>query len=87
MSCAQTAKQFQSNDQKYQDNMKGNVKMGVKHKTQKSVKFQIEEDMVLEAYVTHWHELGTHDRVQRWQEQEQQDHNFRHGAENSSHDY
>ena len=84
---AQTAKQFQSNDQKYQDDMKGNPKTGVKHKTQKSVKFQIEEDKVLEAYVAHWQELKTHSRVQQWQEQEQQDHNFRHGAENSSHDY
>jgi hypothetical protein len=84
---AQTAKQFQSDDQKYQDDMKGNPEMGVKHKTQKSVKFQIEEDKVLEAYVTHWQELETHARIQQWQEQEQQDHNFRHGAENSSHDY
>ncbi len=84
---AQTAKQFQSNGQKYQDDMKGNPKTGVKDKTQKSVKFQIEEDKVLEAYVTHWQELETHNRVQQWQEQEQQDHNFRHGAENSSHDY
>ncbi len=67
--------------------MKGNPKTGVKHKTQKSVKFQIEEDKVLEAYVTHWQELETHDRVQQWQEQEKQDHNFRHGAKNSSHNY
>ena len=36
---------------------------------------------------THWQELETHAGVQQWQEQEQQDHNFRHGAENSSHDY
>jgi hypothetical protein len=28
---AQTAKQFQINDQKYQDDMKGNLKTGVKH--------------------------------------------------------
>ena len=83
---AQTAKQCQSNDQKYQDDMKGNPKTVVKHKTQKLVKFQIEEDKVLEAYVTHWQELETHARVQQWQEQEQQDHNFRHGAENSIHD-
>ena len=51
---AQTAKKFQSNGQKYQDDMKGNPKTGVKHKTQKSVKFQIEEGKVLEAYVAHW---------------------------------
>ncbi len=37
---------------------------------------------VLEAYVTHWQELETHARVQQWQKQEQEDHNFRHGAEN-----
>ncbi len=47
----------------------------------------MEEDMVLEAYVTHWQELETHDRVQQWQEQEQQVHSIRHGAENSSHGY
>ena len=64
-----------------------------KRKTQKSVKFQIEEDKVIEAYVTHWQELEKQDRVQQGQELEQQDHNlskyaifirvdhnFRHGA-------
>jgi hypothetical protein len=61
---AQTAKQVQSNDQKYQDDMKGNPKTGVKHKTQKSVKFHIEEDKVFEACPTHWQELETHDRVE-----------------------
>jgi major membrane immunogen (membrane-anchored lipoprotein) len=84
---AQTAKQFQSNDQKNQDYMKGNPQTGVERKTQKSVKFQIGEDKFFDAYVTHWQELETHNRVQQWQEQEQQDQNFRHGAENSSHDY
>jgi hypothetical protein len=53
---AQTAKQFQSNDQKYQDDMKGDPTMGDKRKTRKSVKFQIEEGKVLEAYVKHWQE-------------------------------
>jgi hypothetical protein len=58
----QTAKQFQSNDQKYQDNLKGMLRIGRSRQ-----------------------ELEMHDRVQQWQEQEQQDHNFWHGAENSSH--
>ena len=51
---AQTAKQSQ---RKYQDSMKDNPNSGVKRKTQKSVRFQIEEDKVIEAYVTHWQEL------------------------------
>jgi hypothetical protein len=50
MFCAQTARQFQSNHQKYQDDMKGNPKTVVKRKTHKSAKFQIEEDKILEAY-------------------------------------
>jgi hypothetical protein len=81
---AQTAKQYQSNGQKYQDEMKDNPKLGVKRKTQKSVKHKIEEDKVIEAYITHWQEVVTHwqeieklIRVKQWQEQ---DHNFRHGA-------
>ena len=41
---AQTAKQYQSNEQKHQDEMKDNLKLVVKHKTQKSVKHKIEED-------------------------------------------
>ncbi len=81
---AQTAKQFQSDVQKYQDDMKDNPKTGVKRKQQKSVKSQIEEDEVLEAYVMHWQELETHDSVQEGQEQNKQYHNFRHVAENSS---
>jgi PAX-interacting protein 1 len=89
---AQTAKQFQKNDQ-HQDDMKDNPISRGKRKTQKSVKFQIEEDKVIEAYVTHWQELEKQDRVQQGQEVEQQDHNlskyaifiredhnFRHGA-------
>ena len=89
---AQTAKQFQKNDQ-HQDDMKDNPISRGKRKTQKSVKFQIEEDKVIEAYVTHWQELEKQDRVQQGQELEQQDHslskyaifiredhNFRHGA-------
>ena len=86
---AQTAKQSQ---RKYQDSMKGNPKSGDTRKTQKSVRFQIEEDKVIEAYVTHWQELETQGRVQQRQEQEIQvcnvpkyakfiggeDHNFRH---------
>ena len=54
---AQTAKQSQ---RKYQDSMKGNPKSGDTRKTQKSVRFQIEEDKVIEAYVTHWQELENH---------------------------
>ncbi len=54
---------------------------------------QIEEDKVIEAYVTHWQELEKQDRVLQGQELEQQDqnlskyaifiredHNFCHGA-------
>ena len=60
---AQTAKQSQC---KHQDSMKGNPISGVKHKTQKSVRFKIEEDKVIEAHVTHWQELESQDRVQQW---------------------
>jgi hypothetical protein len=70
---AQTAKQSQ---RKYQDSMnamKDNPNSGVKRKTQKSVRFQIEEDKVIEGYfeahVTHWQELETQGRVQQRQEQ------------------
>ena len=63
---AQTAKQSQ---RKHQDSMKGNPNSEVKHKTQKSVRFQIEEDKVIEAYVTHWQELQNQARVQQRQEQ------------------
>ena len=63
---AQTAKQSQ---RKYQDSMKDNPNSGVKRKTQKSVRFQIEADKVIEAYVTHWQELETQGRVQQRQEQ------------------
>jgi hypothetical protein len=62
---AQTAKQSQ---RKHQDSMKGNPNSEVKHKTQKSVRFKIEEDKVIEAHVTHWQELESQDRVQQWQE-------------------
>ena len=88
---AQTAKLFQNNGQ-YQ--VKDNSKSESKRKKQKSVKFQIEEDKVIEAHVTHWQELEKQDRVQQGQEIEEQDrnlskyavfigedHNFRHGAE------
>jgi hypothetical protein len=37
---AQTAKQFQSNDQRYHDDMQGNPESGIKRKTQISVMFQ-----------------------------------------------
>ena len=61
----------------------------------KSVKFQIVEDKVIEAYVTHWQELEEQDQVQQGQEQDTkdrnlpdqaesvgaQDHNYRHGAD------
>ena len=64
---AQTAKQSQ---RKYQDSMKGNPKStGDTRKMQKSVRFQIEEDKVIEAYVTHWQELENRNRVQQRQEQ------------------
>ena len=88
---AQTATQSQH---MHQDNMNDNPNSGVKHKTQKSVKIQIEEDKVIKAHVTHWQELYNHIKVQHRQEQmtlihiicessksaEDQDHNFRHGA-------
>ena len=61
----QTAKQSQ---RKHHDSMKGNPNSEVKHKTQKSVRFKIEEDKVIEAHVTHWQELESQDRVQQWQE-------------------
>ena len=74
--------------------MKDNPKSESKRKSQKSVNSQIEEDKVIEAYVTHWQELEKQDRVQQGQEIEKQDHNlskytvfiredhnFRHGAE------
>jgi hypothetical protein len=94
---AQTAKQFQSKGQKYQDDMKDNPKSEAKieSKKQKSVNFQIAEGKVIEAYVTHWQEQENHITVQQRQEQEIQDcnvpkyvrfiggedQNFRHGAE------
>ncbi len=65
---AQTAKQSQ---RKHQDSMKGNPNSGSKRKTQKSVRFKIDEDKVIEAHVTvvtHWQELESQDRVQQWQE-------------------
>ncbi len=51
---ARTAKEFQDNGQnlKYQDSMEDNPYSGDRHKTQISVKFQIEEDKV--TIVTHW---------------------------------
>ena len=51
---AQAARQFQDDGQKYQDSMKNNPYSGGKHKNQKSVKFPIEEDKVIEAYVRNW---------------------------------
>ncbi len=51
---AQTAKQYQSNGQKYQDEMKDNPKLGVKRKMQKSVKHKIEGDKDIEDHVTQW---------------------------------
>ncbi len=67
---AQTVKQFQSNGQKYQDDMKDNPNSEVKRKKKKSVLFQIEEEKVIEAHVTHWQTLESHGRVQQWQEQQ-----------------
>ena len=85
---AQTANQFQDNGQQYQDDKKDNLlvrklEANIKRKTQKSIKFQIEEEKVIEAYVTHWQEQ----EMQDYKEQEYakfiggEDHNFRHGAE------
>ncbi len=53
----QTAKQFQSNGQKYQDDMKDNPKSAakIKSKKQKKINFQT-EGKVIEAYATHWQE-------------------------------
>ncbi len=45
---------WQSNEQKHQGNMEENPKSGVMCKTRKSVKFQIEEDKVIDAHVTQW---------------------------------
>jgi hypothetical protein len=66
------------------DEKKDNSKLGVQLETQKSVKHKIEEDKVIEAYITHWKEVVTHwkeiekhIRVKLWQKE---DHNFRHGA-------
>ena len=100
---AQTVKQYQSNGQKYQDDMKDNPKSdaNIKSKKQKPFRFQIEEDKVIEAYVTHWQEQENHIRVQQRQEREIQDynvpehdkfiggedHNFRHGAEKRPDNY
>jgi hypothetical protein len=48
---AQSAKRYQRDGQKYQDDIKDNSKSeaNIMRKTQKSVKFQIEEDKVIEA--------------------------------------
>ncbi len=51
---AQTAKQSQC---KHQDSMEGNPISGVKCKTQKSVRFKIEEVKLIEAHATNWQEL------------------------------
>ncbi len=75
------------------DNPKSDAK--IKSKKQNSASFQIEEDKIIEAYITHWHEQENHITVQQRQEQEIQDcnvpeyakfiggedHNFRHGSE------
>jgi hypothetical protein len=50
--------------------MKDNPNSEVKRKKKKSVKFQIEEDKVIEAHVTHSQELESYGRVQQWQEQQ-----------------
>jgi hypothetical protein len=50
--------------------MKDNPNLEVKRKTKKSVTFEIEEDKVIEAHVTHWQELESHGRVQQRQEQQ-----------------
>jgi hypothetical protein len=43
---------------------------------QKSIKFQIEEDKIIEADVTHWLELEEQAQVQQGQEQDTQNHNL-----------
>jgi hypothetical protein len=60
----QTAKQVQSNGQKYQDDMKDNSNSEVKHKAKKSVEFEIEEDKFIEAHVTNWQELKNQGIIQ-----------------------
>ena len=59
----QTANQYQNNAQKYQDDIKYNPKSeaNIKRKRQKSIKFQIEEENVVEAYVTHLQEQDMQD--------------------------
>jgi hypothetical protein len=90
----QIAKQFQSNGQKYQDDMKDNPKSAakIKSKKQKKIKFQT-EGKVIEAYVTHWQEQEKKVTSQFSKGRSKkykfamcrsiggEDHNFRHGAE------
>ncbi len=52
--------------QKYQDDMQGNPTTGVKCKTQKTVKSQVEKDKFSKAVLT---ENRGHERGQQWQEQ------------------
>ncbi len=95
---AQTAKQFQDIGQKYQNSTKDNPYSGDKHKNQKSVKFQIKEDTLIEDYVTHWQEHTKNASFQQGQERNKQDRNslkqsttfgaedhcFRHGSQRTS---
>ncbi len=70
----QTAKNFQDNDHKYQDNIKNYPNLENKRKTQKkSVKFQIDEEQGIKSCVTRWQEAEKQDRVQQEQELEKQD--------------
>jgi hypothetical protein len=62
---AQTAKQFQSNGQMYQDDMKDNHNSEVKCKTKTSVKLEIEEDKFIEAHGKPWQEIENQGRVQQ----------------------
>jgi hypothetical protein len=72
---AQTVKQFQENDQNYQDSMKDQYS-GDKHKNQKSVKFEVEVDKVFEAYVKYWREHTKNASFQQGQEHNRQDCNL-----------
>jgi hypothetical protein len=73
---AQTAKQSQDNGQKHQDSMNDNPYIGGKHKNQKPVKFQIEEDKIVGAYATNWTEHTKNDRCHQGKKQGKQDHDL-----------
>ncbi len=53
----------QQSSHKYQDDIEDKTKLGVQHKMKESVKYRIEEDKVIEAYVTHRQEMEKNTRV------------------------